>query len=121
MERLTNMETKLTERWSGPIPVNQVVWEAVQEFTDGDTNIEFAIKDVKPVISKKYPNFKLSNVGAEIAADCVNHPSRHYYSANEDRYWRVGYAKYRLFDPEKDKMESNEDVNQAESVTDDST
>lgn len=98
------MESKLTERWTGPIPVNQVVWEAVLELTGGDTNTEFAIKDVKPVISKKYPNFKLSNVDAEIAADCVNHPSRHYYSVKEDRYWRVGYGRYRLYDPKNDRI-----------------
>ncbi len=62
------METKLTERWSGPIPVNQVVWEAVLDFTGGDVDIEFAIKDIKPVALKKYPNFKESNVGPEVNA-----------------------------------------------------
>ena len=109
MERLTNMETKLTERWTGPIPVKQVVWEAVLELTDGDTNIEFAIKDVKPVISKKYPNFKLSNVGCEITSGCVNHTSRHHYSGDSDRYWWVSRGKYRLYDPEKDKIENPTD------------
>ena len=96
------MTTKPTERWSGPIPVNQVVWEAVLELTEGDTAVEFAIKDVKPVISKKYPDFKLSNVDAEITADCVNHPSRHHHSAKGDRYWRVGYGTYRLYDPKNE-------------------
>ena len=51
------MKTKITDQWSGPIPVNQVVWEAVLDFTGGDTDIEFAIKDIKLIVLKKYPNF----------------------------------------------------------------
>lgn len=91
-------------RWSGPRTVNQVVWEAVQDFTDGDANIEFAIKDIKPVILRKYPDFKVSNVSPEINADCVNSSSRHHYSGNTDRYWKVRYGVYRLYDPVRDKM-----------------
>ena len=96
------MKTEFTQ-WSGPKRVKDVIWEAVQELTGGNMDVEFAIKDVKPVISKKYPDFKLSNVDAEITADCVNHPSRHHHSVNEDRYWRVGYGKYRLYDPKTDE------------------
>ena len=98
-----NMLTSQSLRWSGPAPVKQVVWEAVLELTDGDIDIEFAIKDIKPVISKKYPDFKLSNVDAEITADCVNHPSRRHHSGTEDRYWRVGHGKYHLYDPKTDE------------------
>lgn len=90
--------------WSGPKTVNQIVWEAIQDFTDGDADVEFAIKDIKPVISDKYRDFRLSNVDAEITADCVNSPSRHHHSVNRDRYWKVGYGKYRLYDPERDKV-----------------
>ena len=86
-------------------PVKQVVWEAVQEFTGGNTNIEFAIKDLKPVISKKHRDFKMGNLGPEIAAGCVNHPSRRHHSVTEDRYWRISTGRYRLYNPEKDKME----------------
>ena len=99
------MKTKVAERWSEPIPVNQVVWEAVLDFTGGDTSIEFAIKDIKSVILNKYPDFKESNVGSEINAACVNSPSRHHYSNDANRYWKVEYGKYRLYDPENDKME----------------
>ena len=99
------MQTRVTDRWSGPIPVNQVVWEAVLDFTGGDARVEFAIKDIEPVTLRKYPDFKVSNVGPEINADCVNSPSRHHYSSNEDRYWKVGYGIYRLYDPKKDKIE----------------
>ena len=99
------MKTKVTDRWSGPKPVKQVVWEAVLELTNGDTNIEFAIMDVKPVISKKYPDFKLSNVDAEITAGCVNHPSRHHHpSARHNYYWRADTGIYRLYDHERDKV-----------------
>ena len=98
------MKTKVTDRWSGPIPVNQVVWEAVLDFTGGDADVEFAIKDIESIALKKYPDFKESNVGPEINAYCVNSPSRHHYSGNEDRYWKVGYGRYRLYDPERDKL-----------------
>ena len=98
-------------RWSGPIPVKQVVYEAVLDFTGGDADIEFAIKDIKPVALEKYPNFKVSNVSAEINADCVNSPSRHHYSGNKDRYWRVKRGIYRLYNPEKDKVECDGERN----------
>ena len=32
--------------------------EAVQELTGGDTNVEFAPKEVSTLILKKYPDFK---------------------------------------------------------------
>lgn len=98
------MKTKVAERWSGPVPVNQVVWEAVLDFTGGDTNIEFAIKDIKSVILNKYPDFKESNVGPEINAACVNSPSRHHYSNDANRYWKVEYGKYRLYAPVRHKV-----------------
>ena len=68
---------KRPPRWSGDTPVKQVVWDAVQEFTGRDADIEFAIKDLKPVILDKHPDFKMRNVDAKIASGCVNHPSRH--------------------------------------------
>ncbi len=100
--------TSQTSRWSGDIPVNQVVWEAVQEFTDGDVNKTFAIKDIKAVISNKYPDFNMANLGAEIGASCVNNFSRYNsYSTTRDRYWRIDRGKYRLYDPEKDRVETD--------------
>ena len=94
----------LTPRWSGDKPVKQVVWEAVQEFTGGDADIEFAIKDLKPIIFGMHPDFKMSNVGPEIASGCVNSPSRHHYRGADDWYWKIERGTYRLYDPEKDKM-----------------
>ena len=95
--------TSQISRWSGDKPVKQIVWEAVQELTGGNTNIEFAIRDIKPVILKKHPDFNMGNLGPEIAAGCVNHPSRRYHSVTDDLYSRISRGKYRLYDPEKDK------------------
>ena len=89
-------------RWSGPVSVNQVVWEAVLELTNGNANVEFAIRDLNPIILERYPDFNLSNVGPEIYADCVNSPSRHHYSSNGDRYWNISRGRYRLYDPRRD-------------------
>ena len=90
-------------RWSGK-PVRDVVFEAVQELTGKDTNIEFAPKDVSKLISKKYPDFKSSNVGPELTAGCPNHPSYHHYSGNHKYYWWVRSGIYRLYDPKRDKV-----------------
>ena len=85
--------TSQTSRWSGDKPVNQVVWEAVQELTQGKINVEFAIKEVTAIILKRYSNFKVTTVSAQIAAACVNHPSRRHHSGYEDRYWRISTGK----------------------------
>ena len=136
-ERLVSMEAKVGDedvvvsktqkqrtlqalRWSGDKPVKQVVWEAVQTLMQGDKE-SFAPKEVTTLIIEKYPNFNSSTVNCQIISDCVNHTSRHHYSGGSDRYWWVSKGKYRLYDPEKDKMESNENVNQAESVTENPT
>ena len=87
-------------RWSGP-PVRDVVWEAVQRFTGGDVDVEFAIKDIKQVALEMYPDFKVSNVGPEIAAGCVNSASRHHYSPDKDRYWKVRYGVYCLYETDQ--------------------
>ena len=89
-------------RWSGP-PVREVVWEAVQRFTGGDVAIEFAIKDIEQVALEMYPDFNVSNVGPEITAGCVNSPSRHHYSPDIDRYWKVAYGVYRLYVPKRQR------------------
>ena len=94
-----------SSRWSGDKLVRDVVLETVQELTGGDTNVEFAPKDVSKFISKKYSDFKLSNVGAELTAGCPNHPSYHHYSGNYKYYWWVSPGIYRLYNPERNKAE----------------
>ena len=90
-------------------PIEQMVWEAVQEFTDGNPNDEFTLKDIERVISVKYPDFNIRRVRRWIRAGCVDFPSRHNYPEGEDRYQHVSRGKYRLFDPEKDKLEDTTD------------
>lgn len=95
-------------RWSGDKLVKEVVWEAVQELTQGKTDVEFSIRQVTATILKKDSDFKEGTVNGQITADCVNHPSRHHHpSAKEDYYWRIGRGRYRLYDPEKDKIDSD--------------
>lgn len=123
-EKLVSMETKVgdedvitskaqrqsnsqTSRWSGDKPVNQVVWEAVQELTEGNSKVEFAPREVNILILEKYPSFNSSTVGCQLISDCVNHTSRHHYPGGSDRYWWIERGRYRLYDPEKDKVESD--------------
>ena len=91
-------------RWSGKKLVKQVVWEAVEELTQGKTDFEFAPKDVIAFILEKYPNFNRNTVIGQITADCVNRKSRRHHSSRDDKYWWIEKGKYRLYDPEKDKV-----------------
>ncbi len=83
-------------------PLEQIVWEAVQEFTDRDPNAIFAPIDILRVILEKRPDLKNERMRDWIRAGCVNYPERHIYSKAEDRYWQVGRGKYRLYNPETD-------------------
>ena len=104
LEEVISSKKTISNRWSGEIPVRQVVWEAVQEITGEDKNHIFSPKDVTEVVLKKYPTFNKSTVGCQIISDCVGHTSRHHYPGGEDRYWWVEKGKYRLFDQEKDNI-----------------
>ena len=97
---------KYTEnvRWSGEKPVKQVVWDAVEELTQGKTDSEFAPKDIFALILEKYPNFNRGTMETQIAADCVNHPSRQHYPSGDDKYWWIEKGSYRLYDPERDRV-----------------
>ena len=130
-ERLVNIETKVGDehvvmpktqkqgvsqasRWSGDKTARDVVRDAVRELTQDKTDVEFTIKDVISVIHKTDSTFKKSTTGAQIIAVCVNHPSRrHHPSQKHNYYWRVEKGKYRLFDPEKDKIKDKDDSIQA--------
>jgi hypothetical protein len=100
--KVARQATLQTPRWLGDKPVRDIVMEAVQELTGKETNIEFAPKDVSKLISKKYPDFKLSNVGAELTAGSPNHSSYHHHSGNHKYYWWVRPGIYRLYDPKRD-------------------
>lgn len=76
--------------------VSEVVYEAVQELTGGDTNVEFAPKDVYAHILEKYPDFNVDSARSQLMADCPNHSSYHHYSRKHSYYFWVRRATYRL-------------------------
>ncbi len=95
--------TSRTSLWSGDKPVDQVVWEAVKEFINGDANATFTLKDIERAVSKKHPDFNMRTVRNWIRGGCVNFRTRRNYPKGEDRYWWVERGKYRLYNSEKDK------------------
>jgi hypothetical protein len=95
-------KTAPLQRWAGEKSVKQVVWESVQEFTQGDVKKVFSPKDICQIIFKKHPNFNRSTVGCQIISDSINHTSRHYYPGGEDRYWWKEKGKYKLLDSATD-------------------
>ena len=93
-------------------PVDQVTWEAVQEFTKGDPNATFTLRGIEKILSKKYPDLAESDRPRNrIRGSCVNFGKRHTYPIGEDRYWLVKRGVYRLYDPEKDKVEGDGEAN----------
>ena len=100
-----------TSRWSGNKGVRDVVLEAVQEFTRGDVNVEFTLKEIKVFILQKYPDFKEKTAGAQIVAGCPNHGAYDSHAGNYKYYWKIGTGKYRLYDPEKDEVEDEGEPN----------
>ena len=90
-------------------PVEQIAWEAVQEFTDGDPNATFTLRDIEQVVGEKYPDLAESDrVRNRIRGSCVNFGKRDTYPIGEDRYWLVKWGVYRLYDREKDKRPDSE-------------
>ena len=99
------------ERPSSPLrppsdrPIEDIILEAVQEVTKGDLNFEFTLPEIEQILSKKYPDLaESSSPRNRIRGSCVNFPSRRNYPIGEDRYWNVSRGKYRLYNPEKDKV-----------------
>jgi hypothetical protein len=92
-------------RWADDKMVREVVLDAVQELTGGNTNVEFSPKEVSTLILKKYPNFKVGTVHGQLTAGCPNHPSYDRHSGNHKYYWRIRPKTYRLYDPKRDKVE----------------
>ncbi len=101
-----------TSQWSGDKGRRDIVRDAVGTVTQDKTDVEFAIREIATVIHKTDPSFPKGTVSGQITANCVNHPSRrHHPSAKHDYYWRVTQGKYRLYDPEKDKIDNNGETN----------
>lgn len=88
--------------------VKKVIYHAILELTGGDTTVIFTNREVIDFISRQNLGFKVSNVGCELRADCVNNPERDYQYPNRtnyDYYWRVARGQYRLYNPETDHPE----------------
>lgn len=88
--------------------VKKVIYHAILALTGGDTTVIFTNREVMDLISRQNPDFKVSNVGCELRADCVNNPERDYQYPNRtnyDYYWRVARGQYRLYNPETDHPE----------------
>ena len=95
------MDFTMRKQYSSKLPVKEVVYNAVQELTGGDTTIIFTNGEVRDLISRQDPDFKTSNVNSELRAGCVNTPyrDRHFPdSINYDYYWQVSRGHYRLYD-----------------------
>lgn len=119
-EIIVSMETKVgdediivskTKGRSGESLSHQMVFEAVQEFTNGDPNITFSLNNIEQVSKKKYPDYNINSVRRRIRGDCVNFHSRNNYTIDKDRYWWEEKNKYRLYNREKDSIESNGETN----------
>ena len=97
--------TSPPSRWSGDKPVNQVVWEVVQELTGSDTNVVFTQKN----ILERYSSFNANTLRRVIIEDCANRPAPNdNIIINPDgKYWWVARGEYRLYDPEKDKSQKD--------------
>ena len=104
-------QTSQTSQWSGDKGVREVVLEVVQEFTRGDVNVEFTQKNIAALILEKYPDFKKNTIGAQIIAGCPNHGSYRHHAGNYKYYWKIETGKYRLYNPERDRMEDNKETN----------
>lgn len=97
----------------------QIVSEAVEELTEGKTNIKFDLKDVKDFVLRKYPNFNPNTVMGILVSDTVNNDPA-FPSSGENKYWRVKPGVYRLNDSYNDKIEGDTENNQATSAIKDS-
>ena len=96
-----------TSRWQGDKGVWEVVLEAVQQFTQGNVNVEFTKKEITASILEKYPDFSRNTVSGQINKGCPNDRSYRYHSGNYKYYWKVGTGRYRLYNPETDEVEQN--------------
>ena len=96
--------TSGNSRLLGDKPLYLVIWETAQELMRGNKEY-FTLKEIRGLISEEYSDLIPSRVDFQVYSDCVNFSTRSDYPGGSDRYWKVGYGQYRLYDPAKDKME----------------
>ena len=119
-EIIISMETKVGEEdspFSTPLvtdypSLREVVPEVVQKLTGEVTNVQFTPKEVKKCILERYPDFKVAAVNFNIRIYTANQSVFDQIPIEERRYWRIKWGTYRLYDPEKDKVEGDGEVNQ---------
>ena len=103
--------TPATSKWRGKKTAREVVLEVVKKITSGSTKKEVALNEIIASVLKEYPDFNKKTADAQIVAGCPNHPSYRHHAGNYKFYWRIETGKYRLYDPEKDKVEGNGEAN----------
>ena len=109
MSKTQRKRTSRSSPWLGDKPLDQVVWEEVQELMQAHKEY-FTLAELRDPISVKYPDLKpLSRVDYQVYSDCVNFSTRSDYPGGTDRYWRISRGRYRLYDPEKDKIQENDE------------
>lgn len=108
---ITKTQRKITSRFSqwSKETERQIIWEAVIELTDGNTDIEFNMKHVKDIVLRKYSKFNPNTVMGILVSDTVNNdPS--FPSSGENKYWRVKPGIYRLYDSHNNNEEGGTDT-----------
>ena len=83
------------------------------DMSKGDLNAIFTPKEIEQIISEKHPDLaKSDKVRNRIRGCCVDFEKRHTYSPiGPDTYQWVSRGKYRLYNHEKDEVESDREVN----------
>ena len=101
-------------QWSKEIQ-RQIIWETVQELTEGNVSVEFDWKVVRDSVLRKYPNFSPNTVNGILVSDTVNNDPA-FSGSGENKYWRVKPGIYRLHDSENNVVEGDAETNHADSV-----
>lgn len=95
-------------------PLREVVLEVVEELTRGNTAVEFTPREVKRRALEKYPEIRVAAVPFNIRIYTVNQSAFDNIPIEERRYWCLRRGVYRLYDPEKDRLEGDEHTDQVE-------
>ena len=119
-DKIISIETKVGEEdspFSTPLvtdypPLREVVPEVIQKLTGGVTNVQFTPKEVKKRILEKFPSFKVAAVNFNIRIYTINQSTFDQIPIEDRKYWWIKKGTYRLYDPEKDKVEGDGEVNQ---------
>ena len=94
-------------------PLREVVLGVVEELTRGNTDTEFTPIAVKRRTLEKYPGIRVAAVPYNIRIYTVNQSRFDNIPIGERKYWCLRRGIYRLYDPERDRLE-DEHANQVE-------